>query len=437
MSNNANEVNKKIFDRLKQYVPTDLHHYIVSDSDDMRRIKTTSEERDIVIKGKIEDEVAVFPNKIVRKIRYRNTLTGVEKYFITIPDTRDDIGVQPFMRGVVGSFLDNSKNEQSKLLTEDPGLLTLIWGNSENYPLNKEAYNGSYLVERIFGHKGFIEYENLKPLFEDCEIWEVEEDTYSKNAFCIYGAWLTNEKDKLTLDFSEETLTKYRQLFEEGFGEIVGEPLLRSLTSTHYLHSFLECYRCIERLYHIPYVEQLLEHTKDDITTSRLAATIEAKLGWRPKEEEALGKLIGLLELPQLNKDIFDQFFESNHPPDLPYKSEEIENLATMLSDSLRDKFRTSLEEAATKELGAFDLTEVPGLFAQVINNELPKIVIKKDEPKQIASNITKEIYRLRNSVAHWRPSGDSFKKPRDWNTFIGLTCGLVFGLYKKFESGL
>ncbi|MNJ65125.1 hypothetical protein D3C77_611190 [compost metagenome] len=53
-----------------------------------------------------------------------------------------------------------------------------------------------------------------------------------------------------------------------------------------------------------------------------------------------------------------------------------------MLSDSLRDKFRTSLEEAATKEIGAFDLTEVPGLFAQVINNELPKIVIKKDESK-------------------------------------------------------
>jgi hypothetical protein len=148
------------------------------------------------------------------------------------------------------------------------------------------------------------------------------------------------------------------------------------------------------------------------------------------------------LDDTRLNSDFYSSLYEGERTLNLPYTAEGIMKLATLLSNRLGDKYQETInrEEAVTATEA---ITNTNNLFFEesihflkdVIAVELPKILEKRSESEIIISFITKEIYQLRNSVAHWRPSGDTFKQPKDWDIFIGLVCNLVYSLYKRFES--
>lgn len=301
--------NKEIFKRLECYIPDHMqHNVILEDPKEERIIRATKEELDIIRHGKVVEQFFLFPNKPVVKIRYSNKSAGIERYFVVIPECIDeDMGDEPFMKGVIGRFNDNHSLESDSLLNDNAGLLTLLWAQVQNYPHRHFNEMGELLVDKVFGILDFIDLDIMKIFFKECDIWEVEQETFNLSAYSLYGGWLTNSSSNLSINFIGDTLIKYRQLFEESFGSFIAEPLFRSLTSTHHVHSFLECYRCIERLYHVPFVKELLHLTKDDTTTSELAKLIESKLKWRPKEEDALIKLIEFLDDSQLNSQLYDE----------------------------------------------------------------------------------------------------------------------------------
>jgi hypothetical protein len=108
----------------------------------------------------------------------------------------------------------------------------------------------------------------------------------------LSGFYILKNRQLISLDFSSKTLDKFEKIFFEGSKVIPYENLLLSLVSIAWKYSFLDIYRCIERLFCISALEEF--HGKLKITCSILqfSTDIEDHIDWRPKENKSPNKII-------------------------------------------------------------------------------------------------------------------------------------------------
>ena len=295
----------------------------------------------------------------------------VEKYFIIFPDNPN---LEP-------TTLRGTKERAN----QNAGLLTVLWGEVK-YPINFFKGIEHELVQNIFGQEGAFSHDIMKPFFSECDIWEVNKIAFELPVYSLYGSRLTELPSNLTLTFSEDTLIKFKRLFEDF--PVTSEAVFRGLTSTHWEHVFLELYRCIERLYHIPFIKELCNSMGNIYSTSDLARLIDRELTWHPNEEIAIIRLLKSLGIHS----IIDEFMKTFTIPE-----------PVIILDA---------EKA-------------------VDQNE-----IARAKYQSLSQTIAKEIYKLRNNIAHWRPIGDG-NTVSNWENLVSLTCDLVIELYNRNYTDL
>lgn len=109
----------------------------------------------------------------------------------------------------------------------------------------------------------------------------------------------------LQLPFSAETLTEFEKCFLEGTPNIPFDNLLTSLVSVHWKFSFLDTYRCIERLYPIVSLDSIHQKIDPPVALHEFCCYVENDLKWRPREEDALKKLCD--STPEIMRDLVEE----------------------------------------------------------------------------------------------------------------------------------
>ncbi|CUA87871.1 hypothetical protein [Pseudidiomarina woesei] len=241
-----------------------------------------------------------------------------------------------------------------------------LWSQHED-----EAYQGH-------------DWEELREYFEDFTLFRVSK-----------GESVTQHKDNLVL-FILSFYTEFTQLNDQGLLETyrdliaksppqVNENLFLSLSSTHWKHSFIEAYRCLEGLFSIPAAIRLKMSLKLDCKASELAKIARTELGWKRVEVTSLMSMLSLL------------------PDDSFTNTFDISQLDTF--SDLELSFKTAI-----------------------------------DRTKAIES-IARKIYRIRNQLVHQFDEKDLLNIPdQDWPKLIELMLMCVEKCYEKLadeiESG-
>ena len=156
--------------------------------------------------------------------------------------------------------------------------------------------------------------------------------------------------------------------------DLLGVIIYRSLFSISWNYSFLELYRCIEFLYPIPYLKEFSHCLGDSNLFKEMYIKAETMLDWRPKEINSLERLI-------------------------------------------RDYGETNTEVLDFKK--CFELIDGRP-FEEGINT---------------APAIAKRIYKLRNSIAHFRLNlAYQIENKEDFDRLIGCMLAFIYTLYQKYE---
>jgi hypothetical protein len=176
-----------------------------------------------------------------------------------------------------------------------PGTLSVALTQSDIQPSAK----GLEILEAIGdlhgGVEGFNGYElsAITKLFPSIEIFEADQNyEYTANVVRVLGALTARSYVDGPLAPSDTTLKKVSDIFQSGSEHVPFENVLQGMLSISWGGFFLELYRAIEQLYAVPRLAALVEAWPTSLPYRRLADLLESHLAWRPKEDDALAKII-------------------------------------------------------------------------------------------------------------------------------------------------
>lgn len=179
---------------------------------------------------------------------------------------------------------------------------------------------------------------------------------------------IVNETSLIVLPYRKNTIDSFLRLILEEGGVLSFENIFNALTSVNWRHSYLELYRCIERLFPIKFLKELQADLGLTGSLVAFAEKIEDRTSWRPKENVAIEK-------------IFEDCPES-----------------------------------------------ISVVFKSCINN--------LDGQQDVL--ISNYVYKLRNSIVHFRSKQSQIKLNDDqWSEILYAQCEFIGHLYKKFQVEL
>ncbi|MEQ9235258.1 hypothetical protein [Coleofasciculus sp. E2-BRE-01] len=283
------EANKYIFDLLIKYVKkSDISTSI---EENKRYIKTDCREKEWLKQLKIVENQPILPKLKTASIKFDKI-----EYFV-----------------VVG--WDDSVDFEEEIINPislNAGLFTaLIFDLQVSIRRKVSAYE---IVEKILypievgestysGH----DFNEISDFFEPIYIYEIPEESPFKDKGIqrISGFYISKNIHQLALPFSNDTMKIFGKIFIEGSESIPYENLLLSLTSVSWKYSFLDVYRCIERIFSIFQLDELCQNLSISIPLVKLSAEIENSLGWKPNEEDTLNKILD--DSPEETIEIFKE----------------------------------------------------------------------------------------------------------------------------------
>ncbi|HCI6872178.1 hypothetical protein [Klebsiella variicola] len=223
------------------------------------------------------------------------------------------------------------------------------------------------------------DFNDIKKLFPSCKVFMVNEDSaILKEYQRALGVVLCQSLSDGALNYQLETLNELRDLFETGSAHLPFRNIINGMIAISWDVLFLQLYRCIEQLYAQPKTEELRNNSQLNQTTHSLvdiAEFLETYLAWRPKEEEALQKLF------------------------------------------------VRAEESISFELGM-----AMGLITKINNDEY---LLNGKPVSNPCAPVASAVYKLRNSIVHYRPSHDLVDFNDDkWNSIV---CGMVKVIKKLY----
>lgn len=370
MSNSMIKTNRTLFKRLEKLLPHDevLTSEVIIGNKSIRHIYTEEKDENVLKNSEIKLSVVTSDKSLVCLLDFEK-----ESYLIIVPTGQSNY--LDFLNGIHKTSID-----ESLINIENSGLLTLLWSDS-TYPFRSSDLSnlGYVLLENIFCREGKEEgeflYSELEKYFITPLIWKLDIEKHSlinKNLLLAFfsGFVLSQPRSEFKLNFKDETLINFKALIENSPMDLIGSNIYKSMFSTDWDHCFLELYRCVEFLYPLPYLHDFANVIMDSSLLPKMYLNAEDKLNWRPKEADALFRLIKEL-------------------------GEEKESVS-----KLRDCFE--IIEGAN-----FDV---------------------KSTSSSIVSN---RIYKLRNSIAHFRVSSNyKISKEIHFNDLISNLLLLITDLY-------
>lgn len=158
-----------------------------------------------------------------------------------------------------------------------------------------EVIDGNFMgTEGYQGH----DLEDIERLFPHILVYRVKSgEPYLFNGeHRVLGALIARSYADGPISISAETLENLWFTFEYGSKFIPYRNLVQGLMAISWESLFLEAYRCLEQLYAEPHVSALKNHWPSTLPLRDLAAMLEQHLSWRPKEDEALVKIIAMCD---------------------------------------------------------------------------------------------------------------------------------------------
>jgi hypothetical protein len=154
-------------------------------------------------------------------------------------------------------------------------------------------------AENYEGH----DLETIESLFPRILAYRIAnpEPYLYEGEYRVLGALLARSYTDGPINISTRALENIWQLFESGSKYIPYRNLVQGIMSISWESLFLETYRCLEQLYAEPRVSALKDKWPSTLPLRDLAAMLEQHLSWRPKEDDALAKIISACE-PELLK---------------------------------------------------------------------------------------------------------------------------------------
>lgn len=116
--------------------------------------------------------------------------------------------------------------------------------------------------------------------------------TYTADLDRVLGAMVVNTYFEGPITLSEDTLAVAESLFTDGSEFIPFGNVLQGILSISWSGLYVELYRCVEQLYPVPRLTDLIDHWSSSQSFGTLADLLQTRLGWRPREDESLIKLI-------------------------------------------------------------------------------------------------------------------------------------------------
>ncbi|MFB2893415.1 hypothetical protein ACE1CI_10920 [Aerosakkonemataceae cyanobacterium BLCC-F50] len=277
MSRNMIKANEYIFEVLANFGQKSKEATPVSDTT-KRCIKTNNEEQEWLKEIKIIKKQLIVPNFQTASFEF-----NTQKYFVAVGWQSKEI-------------VDSDKVLQ--FVEPNAGIVTALLFELK-IPLSRKASPLEITNIMVYGSDNEVikyEFSEIIHFFEPFSVYRIQEDyPFIENDIDLIrlsGFYTLKNSQLITLNFSGETLDKFEQIFFEGAKTIPYENLLFSLFSVSWKYSFLDIYRCIERLFSISFLEDF--HKKLQITDPLLkfSADVETYIGWKPKENEAVNKII-------------------------------------------------------------------------------------------------------------------------------------------------
>jgi len=240
-----------------------------------RYIKTNTAEKEWLQKLVIENSLRILSSVTIILIKY------------------EDFSYIAF----IGNKLDEV-NLDTHVLQNEPlnaGLITVLL--AENFlKLSKSTlldfYNDILFQHKEPEYKGH-DYEDIVPFLNTINFYQIPKDSVlsNNNLYKIATYLIAIDKQYLILDFSNVVINLFADLSLMGSEKIEFEFFLNSLLSSNFKHSFLELYRLVERIFPLNYLKELHVAVTTAIPFLSFAALVEEKIGWRPREEDALEKI--------------------------------------------------------------------------------------------------------------------------------------------------
>lgn len=135
--------------------------------------------------------------------------------------------------------------------------------------------------------------DDIARLFPRASVYRVVQDEpYLHSDHRVLGSLLARSYADGPIQIMSPTIEKLWVTFEAGSRFIPYQNLVQGLMAISWEHLFLETYRCLEQLYAEPRVSALRDQWHSTLSLRELAAMLERHLSWRPKEDEALCKII-------------------------------------------------------------------------------------------------------------------------------------------------
>ncbi|MDY7231682.1 hypothetical protein [Hyalangium rubrum] len=274
------EANSKIFAKLAALVDAAGVAHHVANIKAPRWVKTSEEEKDFLKHAKVEHSSECLPGK------WASLVSHSARLFVVLPESRQlTISIQ----GI-------------KSHPPHAGLLTLLWSLDAHKVITSSDI-GVRIAENLFGVEGAYEAATVAPYFAPIQVFEVDQvargDDPENLIYKVYGVFLLDKDASIPLPYSTSTRARISELIEGECGNIASDVLFRAITASHWTHAFLDFYRCIERLYQVPYVEDLRKGL-GTASHATLGEQISKHLDWRPKEDIALKRLLREISNPPL-----------------------------------------------------------------------------------------------------------------------------------------
>lgn len=352
MARNRMAMSNTIFGRLIAYADT-LGVPIKDPTEKRFIVRQSLEDADLMARAKVTSY------EVTKNIRLFRLVHKDSIYFCVfglsqIDDLPTGLNRHPITPGILQSCIVEGDIQPSRSISGYD-----VKDAIEAFPINEE---GKYL-----GH----ELESIARLFPAAFVYTASgAEDYHSSDLRVISSLLARSYEDGPLSLGDQNIIGLIGIMEGGSPHIPYENILQGMLSIYWGNLFLELYRCIEQLYAAPRIIKLCEHWPSTVSIHDLAEKLEKTLGWRPKEDDALARLL------------------SECDP-------------------------STIESACS----AFEVVDLDD----------------EDMKSTPAERLAKSIYRLRNSLVHFRPATKmTKKKDAEWRVITDAMIGLVDELYAK-----
>lgn len=219
--------------------------------------------------------------------------------------------------------------------------------------------------------------QKIRTYFEDWYIYKIKSESIlipNPDISRVSLVYFLNYNSVNNLSFEEKTIHDFSILAYEGDPSLPFENILDSYMSFSWKYSFLDIYRCLEKLFIIPKTLKLYKDISVDLSFLEFITKFDLSIKWKPKEEEALASLFEVIEERFLT-------FSETH------------NEFNLVKNSVSTDYSKSTNEATV-------------------------------------------IYFLRNHIVHFRSTKIELKES-DWNSIISFCLLFTHLIYEKYGEYL